>query len=329
LKPLLDRPRLLLILTALFWAGNVIVGRAVVGTVPPLTLACLRWMLATLLLLPVAWPYLRTEWRAIMKNLRLLIFLGLLGPGCYNSLNYFALVSTEALNNLVLNAAGPMVIALAAWILASDRPNTAQLAGMAAGFSGVLLIVTRGGLSSLAALNFNPGDILILASILTWSVYTVYVRTRPPISWQSYSFAIYAVAAVLNFPLAAAEHLQGYDLTLNWAAVAAIGFTAIFPSLISYVFYNRAVELLGPAEAGLYLFLVPVFGAILATALLGETLHLFHALGFALIIAGVLIGGRSAVAAKEAGRTAPLAVQTYGVLSHFRRTLGRGSSRRR
>jgi len=297
LKALFDRPRLLLIVTALSWAGNVIVGRAVIGTVPPLTLACLRWTFATLFLLPVAWPYLRKEWREIMKDLRFLLFLGLLGPACYNSLNYFALVSTEALNNLVLNAAGPMIIALAAWSMAGDRPDNAQLAGMGAGFCGVLVIITRGGLSSLAALTLNPGDALALAAIVAWSVYTVYLRTRPPISWQSYSFVTYATAAISNIPLAATEHWLGYDLSLNWAAVAAIGFTAIFPSLISYIFYNRAVELLGPSAAGLYLFLIPVFGAVLATVLLGERLYLFHAAGFALIIAGVLIGSRKAAPA--------------------------------
>jgi drug/metabolite transporter (DMT)-like permease len=293
LKSLFDRPRLLLIVTALSWAGNVIVGKVLVGAVPPLTLACLRWMLATLLLVPVAWPHLRREWREIVRNAGLLLFLALLGPGCFNSLYYLGLVSTEALNGVVLNAAGPMVIAVAAWAVFGDKLDAPQIAGLAAGFLGVLLIAARGSLSSLAALKFNSGDLLLLGAIATWGVYTAFLRKRPPISWQSYSFVSYAIAAAINIPFAAGELALGYSVTLNWATIAAISFAAVFPSIVGYVFYNRAVELLGPGPAGFYLFLVPVFGAILATALLGERLHLFHVLGFALIAAGVVIGSRS------------------------------------
>ncbi len=131
-----------------------------------------------------------------------------------------------------------------------------------------------------------------------WSSYTAFLRKRPPISWQSYNFVTYAIAAVANIPLVLAEHALGHRLSANWVTAAAIFYVAIFPSLIAYIFYNRAVELLGPAPAGLYLFLMPLFGALLATALLGEKLYLYHALGFALIIAGVLIGSRSAMAAR-------------------------------
>ncbi len=246
MKPLMDRPRLLLIVTALSWAGNVIAGRAVIGIVPPLTLACLRWALATFLLLPLAWPYLRKEWPEIVKNRGLLLFLGVLGPAFYNSFYYFGLLSTEALNGLVLNAAGPMAIALAAWSLFGDRPDAAQLAGMATGFAGVLVIVARGNLLSLSALRFNPGDLLLLAAIASWGVYTAFLRKRPAISWQSYNLVTYAIAAAVNIPLAAAEPMLGYDFILSWGALAAIGFVAIFPSIVGYVFYNRAVELLGP-----------------------------------------------------------------------------------
>jgi drug/metabolite transporter (DMT)-like permease len=293
LKSFFDRPRLLLILTALSWAGNVIVGKGLVGSVPPFTLACLRWTLATLLLLPVAWRYLRSEWHEIVKNSGLVLFLAFIGPACYNSLFYLGLVSTGALNGAVMNAAGPMVIALAAWAVFGDRLAAAQIAGLAAGFLGVLLIAARGSLLTLAALKFNAGDLLLLGAIAAWGVYTALLRKRPPISWQSYSLATYAIAAAINIPLAATELSLGYTFTLNWASFSAISFAAVFPTIIGYVFYNRAVELLGPGQAGFYLFLVPVFGAVLATVLLGERLHLFHVLGFALIIAGVLIASRS------------------------------------
>jgi drug/metabolite transporter (DMT)-like permease len=134
----------------MFWAGNVIVGRALAGAVPPVTLACLRWIFATLFFLPFAWASLRADKDRIAANLGILLFLGFLGPACYNSLFYFGLVSTPALNGLVMNAAGPMFIALMAWAIFGDRLSLFQIAGIASGFLGVLLIVAKGDFGTLA-----------------------------------------------------------------------------------------------------------------------------------------------------------------------------------
>ena len=298
LRTLFDRPRLLLILTTLFWAGNIVIGRAIAGTVPPVTLACLRWTLASLFFLPFAWTSLRIDADRIAKHRGILLFLGLIGPACYNSLFYFGLVSTPALNGLVLNAAGPMVIALVARGFFGDRLSAFQIAGMIAGFAGVLLIVAKGDPRVLGALRFASGDLILLAAILAWSVYTAFLRKRPRMSWQSYNFITYAIAAIANVPIAAGELALGGSITPSWAAAAAIVYVAIFPSLLAYIFYNRAVELLGPAAAGLYMFLIPAFGAVLAVGLLGEELHWFHAAGFTLIIGGVLIGSRRGLTAK-------------------------------
>ncbi len=295
-----NRPRLLLTVTSLFWAGNVVVGRAIVGVIPPVTLACLRWMLASLFLLPFAWLHLKGDAEKIAGSWRTLLFLGFVGPALYNSLSYLGLVFTSALNGLVLNAAAPMAIALVAWSLFGDRPNPAQFAGMFTGFAGVLVVITKGDLTSLAAFSFNRGDLMLLTGMLAWSIYTAVLRKRPAIQWQSYNFITYAIAALVNIPLAVTEHALGHTMSVNWTTAAAVGYVAIFPSLLAYIFYNRGVELLGPAQAGLYLFLIPIFGALLAMIFLGEQLHLFHALGFALIIAGVLMGSQKEIMARLA-----------------------------
>ena len=292
MKSFFDRPGLLLTLVALFWAGNFVLGRAIVGHIPPITLACVRWTLATLIFLPFAWAHLRRDAAVIRKSGPMLLFLGITGAGSYNTLSYLGLVSTEAVNALVLGAAGPMFITLTAWGLFGDRIEPRQLLGLGAAFLGVLLIIAKGDLFSLAGFRFNSGDILIIAGMITWSIYTAFLRKRPHISWQSFNISTYAVAGAANFPLALAEQQIGPSLTINAATLAAIAYVAIFPSLLAYIFYNRGVELLGPARTGLYMFLVPVFGSLLAVLFLGERLHLYHALGFAFIIGGVLIGSR-------------------------------------
>ena len=169
-----------------------------------------------------------------------------------------------------------------------------QAVGLAAGFFGVLIIIAKGDLASLAAFRFNSGDLLLIAGLITWSLYTAFLRKRPHISWQSFNISTYAVAAVANIPLALFEHGLGHSMKANAATIATIAYVAIFPSLLAYIFYNRGVELLGPARTGLYMFLVPVFGSLLAVIFLGERLHLYHALGFAFIIGGVVIGEQAA-----------------------------------
>ena len=156
MKPLRDNASLLLSLTSLFWAGNVIVGRAAAGNIPPITLACLRWTMATLIFLPFAWPHLRKDAREIAKNWRIILFLGFIGPGCYNTLSYMGLIWTEALNGLVLNAAGPAFIALTAWGIFGDRLSKIQLAGLAMGFIGVLIVIAKGNLGLLAEVYVQP-----------------------------------------------------------------------------------------------------------------------------------------------------------------------------
>jgi drug/metabolite transporter (DMT)-like permease len=292
LRSFFDRPRLLLTLVSIFWAGNFVLGRGIVGEIPPVTLACLRWMLATLIFLPFAWQHLERDAAAIRKNWLMLVFLGVIGAGCYNTLSYLGLVWTEALNGLVLSAAGPMFIAFTAWGLFGDRLEPMQAVGLAAGFFGVLIIIAKGDLASLAAFRFNSGDLLLIVGLITWSVYTAFLRKRPHISWQSFNISTYGVAAIANVPLALIEHRLGHSMKANAATIATIAYVAIFPSLLAYIFYNRGVELLGPARTGLYMFLVPVFGSLLAVIFLGERLHLYHALGFAFIIGGVVIGSR-------------------------------------
>ena len=168
----------------------------------------------------------------------------------------------------MLSAAGPMFIALTAWGLFGDRLGAGAARGACRGLFRRSCHHREGrSCRRSPAFRFNPGDLLLIVGMITWSIYTAFLRKRPHISWQSFNISTYAVAAVANVPLALIEHGLGHSMKANAATAAAIAYVAIFPSLLAYIFYNRGVELLGPARAGLYMFLVPVFGALLAIGL--------------------------------------------------------------
>jgi drug/metabolite transporter (DMT)-like permease len=252
----------------------------------------LRWTLATLFVLPFAWGQVKRDWPLIRRHWVFLAFLGVIGGGAFNTLQYMGLNYTTALNSLVLNSTGPAVIALSCFFILGDRLSTLQILGMIVSMIGVLVVVSHGSLEALLGLRLNRGDLLILLAMSTIGVYTAYLRKRPNIHWLSLLFATFLAASVFNIPLVAIEWGSGSFPEATLFAALAIGYVAIFPSILSYLFYTRGVELIGGVRAGVFIHLIPVFGAALAIGLLGEPLLASHVIGFALVIAGVFLTGR-------------------------------------
>ncbi len=285
---------LLLTLTTLFWAGNFTLGRGVHGTVPPIALAWSRWTLASLLILPFAWRHLKRDWPLLRQHAGIVLFLGATGVGAFNSLAYLGLNYTTALNGLILQSSAPVMIALAAFFFFGDRVSPRQGVGIVLSLIGVLIIVTQGDLSRLSQMAFNQGDLLIFGAMAIWAIYTVFVRKRPSVHPVSFAAATFIIGAIVNTPIFLFEHASGWRLQPTPETFAAIAYVSIFPSILSYIFFNRGVELIGSNRAGVFLHLVPFFGAVLAITLLGERLQLFHLAGFALILTGVTLASRKA-----------------------------------
>lgn len=283
---------LLLTLTMAIWAGNHILGRWANGIIPPMTLAFLRWSLAAVLILPFAWASLRTDWPLIRRNLPRLLLLGFMGSGIYNTLQYIALTETTATNAAILNSWGPVLIVLAGAAIFRDRLRANQVVGMAVSLAGVAVVVLHGELARVADLSFNRGDLVMLFATGVWALYTTLLRTRPAISTMSFVGFTYAVAGVVNLPLAAWEHAKG--LTVNWspATIAAVFYTGVLASLVAYLSYARSVEIIGANRTGIFIHLIPLFTSVLAIVLLGEQPALHHAAGFGLILTGVFIAQR-------------------------------------
>lgn len=287
-----SRPYLLLTFTALFWAGNSLVGRAARDVMPPVSLAFWRWTLALLLLLPFAWPHLRRDWSVLRANWKWVLVLGILGIGTFNTLLYTGLQTTTAVNGLLLQSLQPALILMLGALIFGENVRIPQFIGICLSIAGALIIVLRGDWSALLALEFNAGDLVICAAVVVWSFYSVLLRKRPAVHPLSFLAATFMIGIVAILPFYMAEIASGRLIESRAESWLAIGYVCLFPSLIAYLFFNRGVELLGSAAAGLYLNIMPVLGALLAVVVLLEPFRWFHFFGMGLIGAGIISAAR-------------------------------------
>lgn len=289
----------LLTVTALFWAGNSIVGRAARDLVPPAALSFWRWTFALLLLLPLAWPHLNRDWPVLRANWPIVALLGALAIGSFNILLYTGLQSTTALNSMLIQSALPAVVLIVGALVMGDRTSMRQVAGVAISLVGVLAIIGRGDAAMLWGLQLNIGDAIIGGAVLLWALYSVLLRRRPAVHPLSFLAASMAVGIAVIIPFYAHELWSGRLIVPTTGSALAIAYVSIFPSFLAYLFFNRGVELIGSAATGQYMNVMPLMGAGLAMLFLGEELHLFHIAGLALIVAGILVAGRSPQPAAE------------------------------
>jgi drug/metabolite transporter (DMT)-like permease len=283
---------ILLPICALSFAGNHIVGRAVAGHVPPVALATGRWALASVILMPVAWGHLRRDWPQIRAHWPILLFLTLLAGGLFSTLQYIGLAHTTALNTALLNSTVPVFIAMTCFVLFGERLTWMQTAGIGISLTGVVAIISKGDAGILSSWAFSSGDLIILANMALWSVYSAFLRHKPAIHWLSFGAVMSLVALFANLPFLAIEHASGQQASFTKTTVAAMTYAGIITSIVAFATWNYGVAAIGASRAGVFLHLIPVFGSILAVMLLGEPAGWFHAAGFALILAGVRLAGR-------------------------------------
>lgn len=296
-------PRLAFMLTLppLLWAGNAVVGRLMVGSVPPLALNGMRWALALLLLLPLGWRALRHP-RDITSRWPYLALLGLLGVGCYNALQYLALTTSNPINITLIAASMPVWMLGLGAVAYGVRPTGAQLWGAVFSLLGVTLVISRGSLQTLLSIRLVPGDLLMLLAVALWAAYS-WLLARPPghmvgearPRWQWSEFLLVQVVFGVAWAGAAAgAEAWVAPAEIHWSpgVVAALVYVAVGPSVIAYWFWGTGVATVGPAIAAFFNNLTPVFAAVLSAAVLGEAPHWYHGAAFALIVAGIGVSSR-------------------------------------
>ncbi len=287
-----DQPYLLLSLTSLFWAGNTVLGRFIVGHVPPVTLAFIRWAGAVAILLPFAARHLVRDWPIIRKHAGRLALIAFVGFSVYNTLAYYGLQYTTAINGLLLQSVAPLFVALWSFALFRDRLTLRQAGGICISLTGVLVIISHGSLDVLLAINFNRGDVCFVIALVTYGFYVAYLRKRPAMHPLSFLAVGMGWGALFLVPAVILEIASGRTVVLDLESVASFAFVCIFPSLLGYLCLNRGIELIGANRAAPFIHLVPVFGSVLAVALLGERFELFHAVGYGLVFTGITIATR-------------------------------------
>ena len=287
-----NNPWLLLSLCILFWASNVIAARLAPGEISPVLLANARWIIASAIMVPLVWKPL-TENRAAISS-HWLYFL--LAAGCgftlYSLLFFAAGKLTTGVNIAMLCSVVPVFTIVLAWIFLRMKAGPAILAALLLAVAGALVVATRGDMSVLAQLAFNAGDIMMICASMLHAGYTVSLRNRPPLAPLVFFAVMCAVGFATSAPFLVAEIVSGHSFIPSGTGILLALYVGIFPSMLAQLFYMRGVELIGPQRTALFYNFVPVTGALMAVAVLGEPFAWYHALGFILVLSAVILAER-------------------------------------
>ena len=288
-----NHPYSLLILAVLFWAGNFILGRAFHSDIPPIALAFWRWLGAALLVSGPALKFLRRDGPMLRRHWRMVLLLAALGIAAFNTLVYSGLQYTQAINALLMQSLMPVLIVALSFLLFGERVRPLQVLGILVSLGGAITLIAHGDPALLAALRFNRGDLLVAAAVVCYAGYSTLLRKRPPVHPLSFIAVTFWLGAVMILPFYLWEIFCVRPLQLQASAVLVIGYVAVFPSIVSYLCYNRGVEQIGANRAGLFIHLLPLFGSLMAILFLGETFFPYHAVGIGLIAAGIYLATRT------------------------------------
>ncbi|MFO8142141.1 MAG: DMT family transporter [Marinobacter sp.] len=284
-----------LVLTPLFWAGNAVLARATVEFIPPLSMSFWRWVIALVILLPIGLPGMWRHRQVIRDRFGSMLALATFSVAAFNSLLYYAAITTTATNIALINATIPIFVALLAWLLLGDRTRPIQALGIALAIVGILTVVARGDISVLTGLEAQPGDLIMVAAVFSWGLFSVLLRRQAvPLPALTFLTTQILMGTLVILPFYLVDVLLfsgGFELTQDTAM--PLLYFAIFPGILAYAFWNHGVHQIGPARAAIFMYLTPVFASILAGMFLHESLGVFHVIGGGLILAGLILATRT------------------------------------
>ncbi|OXS28187.1 MAG: multidrug DMT transporter [Desulfovibrio sp. MES5] len=278
------------LLAVVIWSGNFVVARAVAGLIPPWQCNFWRWLIALIILLPFAKRHWHTDWPAIKKNWRGLSLLGILGVTLLNTLIYKAGQTTESINMALLVPTAPIVILILSRVLYGEPISPRRMAGVLVVLVGVATLVSRGDWDRLAHLRFNEGDLWALGGVLSFGLYSLFIRQRSPdISPIGFSVTTFALGLLYSLPFTAIEAVMLPTPHLSTPLVIGVLYTGIGCSALSFWLWTVAIDYIGPVRAGMVYYSLPVFAGIAAMLILGEIVTPAQMVGGALVITGIIV----------------------------------------
>jgi drug/metabolite transporter (DMT)-like permease len=281
-------PYLLLTLSALIWSGNFVISRAMHDVIPPAGFVFWRWVVAIVVLAPIALPRLRREWPILRANWQMICLCGLLGVTLFNFLIYTAMHTTTAINGALVNSAIPVFILIFARIFYKQTVSLRQHIGIALSLTGVATIILQGDLARIRTLSFNRGDLLVLMAAMAWALYSVAIKRFPQgLNPFLFLFSIAACGLVFLVPFYAMEIAAGQLMVANTATFLSIGYVGVLASVVAFMSWNSGLRQVGPHLGGQFIHLMPAFSTLLAVFFLGERLYAFHVVGIMMIFAGI------------------------------------------
>lgn len=290
---LYNQPYLLLILTTLFWGGNMVNSRYIASDFGPISLAFLRWGIALLILTPFAIKYIKADWAQIKKHWFIILLMSISGISIYNTFVYIGVKDTTAINAVLTTSLGPVIVFIWTFILFREKITGMQLLAIAISLCGVMFIIFKGEVANLLNFKVNFGDLVIIVAIAFYAFYSALLRKKPKIHWFSFIYITFLMGEIVLLPFFIWElNTYGNKMFISFNSIATLLYISIFASILAYIFFNRAVALIGANVAASFFHLIPVFGTILAIIFLDETLYYYHLVGFAMVILGIFLGSK-------------------------------------
>ena len=283
-----------LILTTLFWSGNFIVGKAAsFFDIPPFTLNFYRWTFAWLILAPFTLKEIVYKKNYILKNIKLIIILGITSITIFNSIVYYSLNFTQVISGVLMISTIPVMIIIFCWLFRIEKTNVYQIFGVIFSLSGVVVIITKADLNILLNLNFNKGDIWMVVAMFSWAMYSALLRKKKlELSQLSLLQTIITAGLIFLLPAYMVELFLGYKTSVNLPFVLTLTYVVLFPGLASFIFWIKGISIIGSNRSGIFLHLMPIFSTIMAILIFGEKFMIYHLIGAVLIITGIILSSR-------------------------------------
>ena len=288
---------ILLFLTTLFWSGNFIVGKAAsIYEIPPFSLNFYRWLFAWLILLPFTYKEILKKKDYILNNLGLFIILGVTSITIFNSIVYYSLNFTQVISGVLMISTIPVMIIFISSLLKIEKTNFFQIIGVALSLIGVVFIVTKADIEILKTLNFNKGDLTMVIAMFSWATYSALLKKKKyELSQISLLEVVITFGLVFLIPIYFIEMNMGYLIKLGKPFYLTLTYVVLFPGLCSFFFWIKGISIIGANRSGIFLHLMPIFGAIMAMLIFDEKFMFYHFLGAIFILMGIILSNKKSI----------------------------------